>query len=245
MERADLNKRTIVTGASSGIGLAISEVLCQMGYQVYGFGRDFSGAEEKMARMGASFCPVTIDLLKTEDVLLKLKEIRKEGPVQLLVNNAGAAYYGPHETLKPAQISEMVRLNLEVPMILTQALLRDLKAEKGTVINISSVTAEGVNTYGCVYGATKAGLASFTKSLFEEGRKSGLKVVSIAPDMTQTRLYRNADFTVDEEVSAHLMPEDVARAVRFILEQPERMAVAQVTLRPQLHRIKRKKTADK
>ena len=126
-------------------------------------------------------------------------------------------------------------------MILTQQLLRGLKRQKGTIINISSVTASQANPHGCAYGATKAGISSFTKSLFEEARKYGVRVASICPDMTKTELYRNADFTVGEEVESYLLPEEVAQAVEFILNQREGLVVTELTLRPQLHRIQKKK----
>lgn len=134
----------------------------------------------------------------------------------------------------------MVRINLEVPMILTQQLLRHLKANRGFVINISSVTAQSSSPHGCAYGATKAGLAGFSRSLFDEARKYGVKVVTIYPDMTKTDLYRNADFTVGEEEASYLLPKEIADAVSFILKQREGAVVSEITVKPQIHRIKRK-----
>jgi short-subunit dehydrogenase len=135
----------------------------------------------------------------------------------------------------------MVRTNLEVPLVLTNLLLRDLKKQAGYIINISSVTAQQSNPHGCVYGATKAGLFSFSKSLFDEARKYGVKVVDIHPDMTKTDLYRNADFCQGEEEESYLQPQEVAAGVEYVLNQREGMVVTEITLRPQLHRIKRKK----
>lgn len=125
-------------------------------------------------------------------------------------------------------------------MIITNLLLRDLKKNKGTIINISSITAEKTNPHGCAYGATKAGLTSFSHSLFEEVRKYGVRVVNIEPDMTDTKLYRNADFTVDENEAARLQPKEVADAVLYVLEQREGLVMTDITIRPQLHRIARK-----
>lgn len=127
-------------------------------------------------------------------------------------------------------------------MILTQQLLRQLKKNKGFVINISSVTARESSPHGCAYGATKAGLASFSRSLFEEARKYGVKVTTIFPDMTRTNLYRNADFREGEETESYLLPEEVAEAVAFALGQREGMAVTEISLSPQIRRIRRVKT---
>ena len=129
---------------------------------------------------------------------------------------------------------------LEAPMILTQQLLRHLKKNAGYIINISSVTATQSNPHGCAYGATKAGLASFSHSLFDEARKYGVKVVTIFPDMTQTNLYRNADSQEGDETESYLLPEDVAATVEWILGQREGVIITDITLKPQIHRIKRK-----
>lgn len=229
-------KTAIVTGASSGIGLAISKVLVEFGYQVYGFGRDFKKCDYE----NDNFIKTTMDLLDTTKVIGLIKDIERERNVHILVNNAGVGYYGLCEEISPEKIIEMVRVNLELPMILTSTLMRTLKKNNGYVINISSVTAENSNPHGCAYGATKAGLYSFSKSIFDEARKYGVKVTTIMPDMTDTQLYRNANFEADEDVMAHINPDEVAGAVQYVLEQREGLVVSQITLKPQLHRIKKK-----
>lgn len=227
----------IVTGASSGIGLEISKVLCRLGYEVFGIGRNFDKDKELTAE---SFHPILCNLLDTEKLCETIKEISSNHHMTILVNNAGTAYYGLHEELNPKKIQQMVRTNLEVPMILTFLLLRELKKNKGYVINISSVTAGSSNPHGCAYGATKAGLSSFSRSLFDEARKYGVKVVTISPDMTQTNLYRNANFKESDDIQSYLMPQEVAKAVEFVLSQRDGLVISDITLKPQIHRIGRK-----
>lgn len=231
-----MSKIAIVTGASCGIGLAISERLCKLGYEVHGFGRNF----EKCSLNLLTFHKVILDIRETGKLQEEIRRIKKDGEVYMLVNNAGAAYYGLHEELNPAKISEMVRVNLETPMILTNLLLRDIKKNEGYIFNISSVTATQANPHGCAYGATKAGLSGFSKSLFEEQRKYGIKVVNIQPDLTDTDLYRNADFGVDDSEYAHLLKEDVADIVEQVLQKREGLVITDITVRPQLHRLKKK-----
>lgn len=233
-------KSAIVTGASSGIGKAIAHRLLEMGYEVYGIGRSFDDAEE------AGLHHIICDLRETREMLSDIKKIAKLPDVEfkVLVNNAGAAYYGLHEELNPEKIQEMVRVNLEIPMIITQQLLRILKENKGNIINISSVTAVSSNPHGAAYGATKAGLMSFGRSLFDEVRKYGVGVTSVLPDMTDTALYRNADFEADDAADAHLTPDDVADAVEYALSVREGACVPEIIVRPQLHRIKKKKRSN-
>lgn len=236
MERR-IKNAAIVTGASSGIGYAVCQKLSALGYEVFGLGRDFEKTEWKTKD---TMHPIVCDLLETDKLCACVKQIAAQHAVYVLINNAGVGYYGLHEELSPDKIKKLVRTNLEAPMILTQQLLRHLKKNAGYIINISSVTATQSNPHGCAYGATKAGLASFSHSLFDEARKYGVKVAAIFPDMTQTNLYRNADFQEGDETTSYLLPEDVAAAVEWILEQREGVIVTDITLKPQIHRIKRK-----
>lgn len=240
-----MEKVAVVTGASSGIGLAISKMLIKQGFLVYGFGRTFYETEELDNTFKTFFHQVVCDITDTKQLIEKINDIRQQHTIELLINNAGVGFYGPHETLNSTKIQQMVRTNLEAPMIITNMFLRDLQKTKGTIVNISSVTATKSNTHGCAYGATKAGLTSFSHSLFDEVRKTGIKVVNIQPDMTKTNLYRNADFSEDEDILAHLNPKEVADIIEYIIGCRDGLVISDVTLKPQLHRIKRKNNTSK
>jgi len=224
----------LVTGASSGIGKAISKLLISKGYRVFGIGRNF---EEKIPGLEE----IILDISDTELMIKTLGELIKNNKFSVLVNCAGSAYYGVHESLTPGMISEMCRVDLEAPMIITNMMLPSLRETKGTVINISSVTADRINTHGACYGALKAGLLSFGRSVFEEYRKHGVKVTTIKPDMTDTKLYRNADFKASEEEGAALSVEDVSNAVRFVLDNKDGFVPTEITLEPQFRRIEKKR----
>ena len=225
-------KTAIVTGASSGIGLAISKMLAEEGYKVYGIGRIFPEGCDFFEQR------ISLDLRDTDILLKKISTIKK---VDILVNAAGSAFYGLAEFNTPAQIQEMCRVDLEAPMILTSALLPRLKDSKGMVINIASVTSTRINTHGAVYGALKAGLRSYGRSLYEEVRKTGVRVVTVCPDLTAgTKLYRNADFRPSEEDGCFLLPEDTAECVRSVINMREGAVVTEVEVRPQFNRIEKK-----
>ncbi len=232
-------KKAIVTGASSGIGAAIATALVGADYEVYGIGRNFKKQQELVDNK--SFHAVVCDLKRHSDVERTISGIKSEaGHIDLLVNCAGVGYFGPHEQINPDRLHEMVAVNVEAPMIIAGLLLRDMKKNGGTIVNISSVTAKKSNTYGCAYGATKAALTSFGVSLFDEARKYGVKVVNIHPDMTESEFYRNADFTSCEETDARLLPQEIAKCVVDVLKMREGAVVTDITVKPQRHGIRRK-----
>lgn len=232
-------EKAIVTGASSGIGAAITAALVGRGMEVYGIGRDFQKQEELMKN--PLFHAVVCDLRKHSDVERVISDIRSlAGHIDVLVNSAGAGYFGPHEQISPSKIHDMVSVNIEAPMIIAGLLLRDMKKYGGFIINISSVTAKKSNTYGCAYGATKAALTSFGESLFDEARKYGVKVLNIHPDMTESAFYRNADFTSCEEEDLRLLPDEIAQCVMAALDMRDGAVVTDITVKPQRHGIKRK-----
>lgn len=232
-------EKAIVTGASSGIGAAIATALLKDGYEVYGIGRNFKNQDELTCN--PFFHTVVCDLKRHSDVDRTISAIKNEaGHISLLVNCAGVGYFGPHEQISSDKLHEMVSVNIEAPMIITGLLLRDMKKNGGTIINISSVTAKKSNTYGCAYGATKAALTSFGVSLFDEARKYGVKVVNIHPDMTESEFYRGADFTSCDEYDARLLPNEIAQCVMEVLKIREGAVVTDITVKPQRHGIKRK-----
>lgn len=234
-------KRAILTGASSGIGAAVAKELLALGYEVYGIGRSFSALPDSPQ---GCFHAVQLDLTKTGVLAGQVQEIRREGRISLLVNNAGVGYFGLHEELSPAMLHEMVTVNLEVPMLLCRLLLRDLKETGGHIIELSSVTAKKSSPHGCAYGATKAALTAFSGSLFDEVRKYGVRVTCIHPDMTKSNFYRSADFGPEEAEDCSLSPEDVAGAVRQALTARDGLVISDITLLPQKHRILRKNAAE-
>lgn len=228
-------KNAVVTGATSGIGLAVAEKLIEMGYTVYGIGRNFDKAVSN-----EKFKKIVCDLTRVFDIEKTVKEIKKEGEIELLINCAGVGYFGPHEEINVNKIHNMITLNLEAPLVLTQLFLRELKKKRGTIINISSITAKKSSTYGCVYSATKAGLSHFSKGLFDEVRKTGVKVITIHPDITKTSFYDHLDFCQGDDENSYITPECVAGAVEMVLSQREGTVVTDITLQPQRHLINKK-----
>jgi short-subunit dehydrogenase len=227
----------IITGASKGIGLSIVKSLVDQDYKIYGFARSFP----PNIFSHKNFIKISCDITNTSKLLEEIDNIKKnEHSIDLLINNAGVGEFGPHEQLNVIKLQNMIRTNFEAPIILSQSLLRNLKASKGTIITISSVTGKKVSTHGCAYGATKAGISHFYTSLFEEIRKTGVKVTTIHPDMTKTSFYDNLDFTTNSDENTYIKDSQVSDAVLYVINADSNMVVSDITIRPQLNKISRK-----
>ena len=234
----DAMKSSIVTGASSGIGLAIAQRLVSMNYKVYGLARDFG----KTGFSHELFVPLVADLTKTgalEKLITPL--LASDEEFSLLVNNAGVGYFAPHEEISLGQLQEMVTLNLTVPMLLSRLVLREIKKNQGTIINISSIAALKTGVWGAAYSASKAGLTHFGKCLFEDVRKTGAKVVNIHPDIVKTEFFDGLNFSVSAEEDSFVLPGCIADAVEDVLTTRSGTVITDLTIRPQRHQLDKKK----
>ncbi len=223
-------KSALVTGASSGIGLAVVKKLLSLDYKVYGMARDF----DKCQLEDPLFIPIMIDLVKTQS-FPDIKDLT------LLVHAAGVGYFAPHEELKITQIEEMIALNLTAPLLLSRHYLRTLKQQQGTLFFINSISGIEPALQGAVYGATKAGLKHFATSLFKEARKSGLKVVNINPDITKTAFFDHLHFQESADPLCYIEPEDIAKVIADVLQTRAGTVITDITIQPQKFQIRKKK----
>ena len=209
---------TIVTGASSGIGKAICEYLSKE-YKVY-----------KISRRDG------IDI--TDINSLEKLEFLKDKNIKILVNCAGIGIFKPHEEIKTKDIQKLIDTNLTAPIVLTKLLLRTLKKNKGYIFNITSIEALRHSKFSALYTATKAGLRSFSMSLFEEVRKD-VKVISINPDITKTNFFDNLNFCHSDERDSYIDPKAIVNIINLALKTDE--IIEDITIRPKLVKITKKR----
>ncbi len=231
-------KTAIVTGCSRGIGLAIVQQLIGMNYRVYGLARSVREMDFSHPNFYPQACDVR-DIAALEAVAGELQQ--RESSIDVLINNAGVGYFGQHEDISPAKLQEMVQVNLLAPLVLTKLLLKSIKKSRGMIINISSASSLKPAVFGGAYGATKAALQHFSVSLFEEIRKTGAKVVTLTPDITQTSFYDKLFFRPGETPETYLTPQCIAQAVETLLSQREGNVITQMVLQPQRHSITKRR----
>lgn len=221
-----IHKLAVVTGASRGIGKEISKKLLLLNYKVIGISRTITKENFK----NDNFTSLQADLSNESSTLLACEILKKED-IHILINCAGFGRFEPHEELSTKTIIEMSFLNLTAPMLLTNALLRNLKENDGYLINVNSIEAIRASKFAGVYSATKAGLKAFGDSLFEETRKSGLSITNINPDMTESSFYDELRFETTQKEDEKLFASDIADAVEHILSTRKGAVVSDYTIR--------------
>ena len=181
----------VVSGASKGLGLAVCKKLLTGGYKVVGLARSLSeDFQELQRRYEPNLIFIEYDFSKTDGIHNLVKQITKEhGPIYGLVNNAALGYDGVLGTMHESEIATMIRVNVEAPVLLTKYISRNMLTKlRGRIINISSIIAStGFNGLS-VYGATKAALNGFTKSLAREVGRANITVNFIAPGYMATAM---------------------------------------------------------
>ena len=221
----------IVTGGSRGIGLAIASRLARAGYRALAIARkQGSELEAAIAKGAGSLHFVPFDLADTKAIPDLVKRLRAEfGPPYALVNNAAIGTSGLLATMHNSQIEDLLRLNSLSPIVLTKYAVRAMMSEgKGRIVNVSSVI--GFTGYSglAVYGATKAAMLGFTRSLAREVGRLGINVNAVAPgfmdtEMTSALAGEDRD-KVARRSALRRLPEveDVASAVEFLLSEGAR-----------------------
>jgi 3-oxoacyl-[acyl-carrier protein] reductase len=220
----------IVTGGSRGLGLGISRKLIGAGYCVIAVARKKS--DELVAAMQEaeltnpkSFHFVSFDLTNIEEMPNFVKGLRKDfGPIYGLVNNAGISFEGVLALMPTSQIEQLVRVNTLSPIILTKHVVRSMMADGGgRIINLASIIASTGYSGLSVYGATKASLVGFSRSLAREVGRMGINVNSVAPGFVATDMTHGLKDEQRQQIERRSAlrrlaeVDDVANAVEFLL----------------------------
>jgi 3-oxoacyl-[acyl-carrier protein] reductase len=221
----------LVTGGSRGIGLAIAQRLAGSGYHVIAVARregdelrDAIGVAGKEGHGRIHFR--AFDLSEVDAIPAFVKSLRDEfGAIYGLVNNAGLGTEGLLATMHNSEIEALMRLNVLSPIILTKYVVRHMMADGvgGRIINMSSIIASTGYNGLSVYGATKAAVTGFTRSLAREVGKLGITVNAIAPGFIDTELTHSLGAEQRQRIAGRSalrrLPEtgDVASMVEYLL----------------------------
>ncbi|RLA19158.1 MAG: short-chain dehydrogenase [Gammaproteobacteria bacterium] len=228
---SQIRRVTLITGASSGIGKAITLSLLQAGHEVIGLARDFSQFNSD----NTLFHPISIDFSKLGALPEKLQAINKRFPaIDSLICCAGKGQFGSLENFSYDQIEQLMALNFTSQAFVARAFIPTLKQkERSNIIFIGSEAALAGSRKGTIYCASKFALRGFAQALRDESARSGLSVSIINPGMVKTNFFSELDFEPGEEPSNHLIPEDIAETVSLILSSRAGTVIDEINLNPQ------------
>lgn len=229
------NKVALITGASSGIGRAIAEDLDAAGMNLILTAR----SQDKLEKVAASLknAKVFAATITDPDVPQKLVDfaIATFGQLDVVINNAGAMTIGSIEEVDIEAVCQMVRLNVESVYRLAYTALRYFKQNgSGFLINTSSIAGLKTSPTVGAYSGTKHAVEAFTDALRMELAGTGVKVAAIAPGTVETGLYDHwgQDSKNWVMTGGALQPQDIARGVRFVLEQPDHVLIPRILIVP-------------
>ncbi len=237
MKAGDLSGRSaLVTGASRGIGRAVAAALAGAGACVIMAARSRDALEAAAREVGGH--AIVADVGAAADVerlVAETAEFSRGSVPDIVVNAAGAFRLAPVASISPAEFEDQIRVNLLAPFLVVRAVLPGMLARgTGHIVNIGSVAGRHALPGNAAYGASKFGLRGFHEVLAAELRDTGVRATLIEPAATDTPLWDPLDPDARSDLpsrSQMLRPEEVAAAVRFVVEQPTEVEISGLAIR--------------
>ena len=227
-----MRKTVLITGASSGIGAATALSLASTWDVVLVARRreHLQSVAEQITAAGGKTWVISSDLtVPAEPQRVIAQAVALAGGLDALVNNAGIFTTSTVDAITAEHIAALWQLNVQVPMVLTAAAIPHLAARRGSIINVSSAAVDASFAGCAVYTATKSALETWSRIAREELRSKHIRVGVIAPGATDTDVWP-ASSSFDR--SRMCRANDVAQAIRLMLETPAHSSIDRLTVTP-------------
>jgi NAD(P)-dependent dehydrogenase (short-subunit alcohol dehydrogenase family) len=228
-------RAALITGGSSGIGLAIARALGEDGYGVTVSARrpeKLENAAEELRSAGIELQSVPANMTEEEDVVGVFARHREAyGRLDVLVNNAGVGIGAPMAEIQTKHLDMQLGVNLRALIIGTREALPMLRASgaehgKALIVNTASIAGKGGQAWLSIYAATKAAVINFTQSTHREVGGDGIQCTALAPGFVDTLMTEFAKGQVPAEEM--IRPEDIGEAVRFLLSTSRNCHVPEI-----------------
>ncbi|NUT55453.1 MAG: SDR family oxidoreductase [Thermoleophilia bacterium] len=218
-------RSALITGGSSGIGLAIGRMLREEGFELTLASRTAEKVEAAAAELGAT--AIAADVSKPEDCERVVREhVERSGGLDVLVNSAGVGIAARVEDAQLKHIDRQLNINLRGLVLVSQAAIPHLRASRGWIVNLASIAGTQAVPILPIYAATKAAVISLTRSLNADLDDDGVRAIALCPGFVDTPMAEFSGLSGEEMIQ----PEDCAEVVRMCLRLSPNARVPQVVI---------------
>lgn len=228
------NKTAIITGASKGIGKAISLGLAAMNYQTVLIGRNKIDLEKVAKEMvlsgGISPRIFQMDITDSDAVKINIEKINKEfGRVDVLVNNAGIYFDGTSDDISEVDFSKMLHTNLSAQFSILKEIVPIMKTQNsGYIFNVASRAGKIGFVGSGAYSASKFGLVGLNESLYRELNPLGISVTALCPGWVDTKMAVEAGTSLSGKQM--IQPEDLFKTISWLLSLSPGACVKEIVI---------------
>lgn len=231
-----MNQKVVwITGASTGIGFETAKVFSKAGYIVVATARRKSRLVRLVNEMkfaGREAYAFVCNIQSERSVISTKKKILERcKTIDVLINNAGITIFKSFLETKTYEFDDIIRTNLRGSFLTSKAVLPVMmKKHKGHLINVLSIASNTLFDGSSVYSASKAGLSAMFSVLRQEVRKFNVKVTNVLPGAVDTPMW---DARSRQRYQKRMMtPREIADIILQIAEQPKKVVIEEVTIRP-------------
>ena len=218
-------RAALITGGSSGIGLALARALRDDGYELTLVSRRRENVEAAAAELGAHAVAANVAVPEECQAIVTAHRERL-GRLDVLVNGAGVGVGGNVEGLQPKHVALQLDVNLRGLVLVTQAAIPLLRESRGYVVNLASIAGTMPTPGLSIYGASKAAVIAFTRSLNAELEADGVRATALCPGFVDTPMAAWTGIPGEQMIQ----PDDCVELVRALLRLSPRARVPEIVI---------------
>ena len=227
-----VKKNCLIIGASGGIGNAITKKLAEQKYNLFLIGKNKNKLLKLKKEIKKEDIRVeieSVDLTNEKQIDKSIKKIRKTfGKIDILINTSGIFLIKSIDKTTIEEFEESYKINVRAPFIFSKEFSKDMKKSKwGRIVNIGSSSAYNGFKNSTAYCSSKHALLGFSRALFSELKDSNVRVYSISPGSTQTKMGK---LSKDQKFETFLEPNEVADYVAFVIEFDKQLISEEIRL---------------